>query len=74
MTKTIEVNLPAYWASALVNGDDWGLEGDDLVQYQTWLYANTAIAIHSCSEESYIGRYDGLICDMLTYYSHTVKG
>ena len=69
--KQIEIELPAYWASALVNGD-WSCVdyyGAWLgVEIKAWLDANPNVSIHSCSDQSYISRYRGLQCDMCTYY------
>lgn len=71
--KQIEVQLPAYWASALVNGDYSGITDVMMVlAIHSWLDTNPDLRIHSCSDESYIGRYRGIQCDMLTYYGVTV--
>jgi hypothetical protein len=68
------VDLPAYWASALVNGDYSGMTDSMMVlAIHSWLDANPSLVIDGCNDESYIGRYDGLLCDMLTY-SYTERG
>jgi hypothetical protein len=60
--KTID--LPAYWCGVLVNGDfNAGLDE----ALNSFIRVNPTMVIHDCSDESYIGRYDGLMCDMLTY-------
>jgi hypothetical protein len=63
--KTIE--LPAYWASALVNNDFEHCDEREGLEAQEWLEDNPKVDILMCSDESYIGRHDGLMCDMLTY-------
>lgn len=66
-TKFKQIELPAYWASALVNGDYSGLDDDTLLDVHAWQRVNPNVNVVSCSDNVYIGRYDGLICDMLTY-------
>lgn len=62
--------LPAHWASALINGDTSGLSlcPGDLAEFNEWAAQNPGL-LHpaSCSDEPFIGRWDGLICEMLTY-------
>jgi hypothetical protein len=63
--KTID--LPAYWASALINNDYTGLDNDTLAECIAWQRDNPKVRILMCNNESYIGRYDGVMCDILTY-------
>jgi hypothetical protein len=62
------VDLPAYWASALVNNDWSGVEGTSTeTKCRAWSEANPLLCIEGCNNESFISRYDDLLCDMLTY-------
>jgi hypothetical protein len=63
--KTLD--LPACWASALVNNDFKYCGEREGLEALEWLEANPNAVIHDCSDESYIGRYEGIMCDMLTY-------
>ena len=65
MKQIEQIELPAYWASALINGDTDNAAAT--LEADRWLNRNTTLNVISCSDNSYIGRYDGLICDMLTY-------
>ena len=60
--KTID--LPAYWASALVNGD---IVDNDDTELLAFIRDNPTMVILDCSDISCIGRYDGVLCNMLTY-------
>ena len=62
------VDLPAYWASALINNDWSGIECTDTGrELSVWLKANPSFYMECCSDDSYIGWFDGIQCDMLTY-------
>ena len=64
--KTID--LPAYWASALINNDWSGIEDTDTAaELSAWIKANPLVNVVSCDDVPYIGRYRGVLCDMLTY-------
>jgi hypothetical protein len=64
--KTID--LPAYWVSALVNGDYSGITDAFMVlAIHSWLDTNPLVNVISCNDVPYIGRYRGVMCDMLTY-------
>lgn len=76
--KQFTIELPAYWASALINNDYSGIDDDTLLEVMAWERDNPNACITSCitpparerdaySDESYVGRYNGLMCDMLTY-------
>ena len=56
--------LPAYWASALINSDYSGYTNDEIVLINesiSGLPAPVAVSDH------YIGRYNGLLCDVAEY-------
>jgi hypothetical protein len=61
-----QYDLPAYWASYLINGDDSGLEGEELYYADKFLAAFNLPMPVSC-EPAGIGRFNGLMCDMETY-------
>lgn len=69
--ETIE--LPAHWASTLVNGDKSGLTGSEETELDNFLNSYPECANPSCcSEVATIGqfRFNGktaLICDLLEY-------
>ncbi len=70
MTRITTHDLPAHWASALINGDTSGLSlcPGDLAEFLAWSEQNPELAQPvSCSDEPFIGRWNGLICEMLTY-------
>ena len=51
--KTETYTLPAYWASALVNGDVLGMDAQDLIYIRRWLDAHPELgACLTCSDES----------------------
>jgi len=45
--------LPAYWASALINGDESGMEESDIARMDNWLNKNNPGSCIGCSEEQY---------------------
>lgn len=63
--------LPAHWASALINGDTSSLAQcpGDLIEFLEWTEHNPKL-LHpvSCGNKPFIGRWRGLICEMLTYH------
>lgn len=64
----IKFDLPIYWASALINDDCSGLDATEENEMNQWYMNNAAgLACIDVSEESYIGRFAGLITDMATY-------
>lgn len=66
--KHFKIELPAYWCNVLINGDGYsGLDREVLDAVIAWQRDNPNVCIELCSDESYIGHYDGLMCDMLTY-------
>lgn len=71
--KTKTYTAPAYWASALVNGDSSGLDDHESTSIDAWLDYNDNPNIVSCSDAAYIGGFDGLMCSMLDYQA-LIKG
>lgn len=62
------VLLPAAWASALVNGDRSGLSAHEANELDLWCINNPQYGgCLMCSEQSHIGRFNGLITDVLVY-------
>ncbi len=72
--ETDTFDAPALWASALINGDLSSLDyygPEALAEYEAWCEANAdKLWVVDCSEESYIGRFNGLQCELLTYTFH----
>lgn len=66
-TKFKQIELPIYWRSALINNDYSGLDDDTLLEVHTWRRDNPNVNVLWGSDESYTGRYNGLIYEMLTY-------
>ena len=70
MTRITTIDLPAHWASALINGDTSGIArfNGDLAEFNEWAGQNPELLRPvSCSDEPFIGLWRGLICEMLTY-------
>ena len=64
--QAITYELPAYWASALVN-DDWsGYDSAELEEITNWLLQNGNPNIVSVGE-SFVGRFGGLIYELAEY-------
>ena len=59
-------DLPAYWASYLINGDESGIEGKDQYEADKFLAEHNLPAPVTC-EPAGIRRFNGLMCDMETY-------
>lgn len=67
MKRIVKYNLPAYWASYLINNDSSGLCYKNLQECETWLKDNPKLSCLDCTEESTIMRFEGLVCDCLEY-------
>lgn len=68
MKKPHYEDLPAWWACALINGDTSGMQPEDLAEFQEWAGQNPRLLNPvSCSDETLIGRWNGLTCELLTY-------
>lgn len=66
--QTISVKLPAHWASALVNGDYSGLTDAEEKEINDFLTENPHFGpCFSCGDYAEIGRYDGVLCDLLAF-------
>jgi uncharacterized protein involved in tolerance to divalent cations len=48
-----EYTLPAYYASALINGDRSGMSDEETQELDAWLVSNKPGACVSCSDESF---------------------
>jgi hypothetical protein len=60
--------LPAYWASALINGDTSGLEDDEEAELDAWIAAHPYYgACLGCYEHTYLTQYEGLLTECLDY-------
>ena len=62
-------DAPAHWASALVNGDYSGLTDQDKQELRNFLEREnlSAGSCVSCSERSFLGKFDGLLTELLEY-------
>ena len=66
--KTIRMKLPSHWASALVNGDFSGLSDVEEKEINDFLTENPHLGpCFDCGDVSELARYEGLLCDVLTY-------
>lgn len=77
---SIEVDTfgaPAIWASALINGDLTSFDyygAESLAEFERWCAANPELLmVVDCSDESFIGRFNGLQTELLTYTCHIQK-
>jgi hypothetical protein len=67
--ETTTIELPAYWASAIINDDDSGLNDWDrehLAKELDALFADGMVIV-DMQGETHVGHYAGLGCDMATY-------
>ncbi|ODU95487.1 MAG: hypothetical protein ABT24_12110, partial [Thiomonas sp. SCN 64-16] len=64
--KTVEIEAPAHWASALINRDESGLQKEEVAHVKAWV-AEQGIGWPVSSSETFIGRHDGLLTEMATY-------
>ena len=63
INKHIEV-LPLHWASALINSD---YSGYDEVEIDNIKEAVSELPAPVCVNDPYIGRYNGLLCEVAEY-------
>jgi len=71
----INVTLPAYWASALINGDWSGLEfydQDEAIRAKAW-QLESGLHVLSCSETSFMARFEGVLTECLEYQCTPAK-
>lgn len=66
-TKTVTYTLPTYWASALINNDESGLEDSDIKQMNNWLERNKPGSCVEVSEDTDFRTFEGLGCDVAEY-------
>lgn len=64
-------DAPAHWASAFINGDLSGLSDEDAAEFEAYCIKNAPLWVVDCSEEPFIGRWNGLQTELLTYTTHT---
>ena len=65
--RAITYELPAYWASALINNDWSGYDETEREEIKNWLKFNGNPKIVDIVGESFVGRFNGLICQMAEY-------
>lgn len=61
------INLPAHYASALVNNDYSGLDTFELAEVNKLITGAGPFSFVGVSEDTFIGRHDGMLCDMAEY-------
>ena len=52
MIETTTYTLPAYWACALINGDESDMDDDEIQEMNAWLEQNQPGFCLDCSDES----------------------
>lgn len=72
MKKITYLELPAAWASALINADKSGLTTSEEFEFNNWCAKNPELTDPACcSDHSHFGQFDfgnGLkLCDLLDY-------
>jgi hypothetical protein len=67
--NTYTFDAPAHWASALINGDLTSFDDADEAAFNAWLadHADEARDVVGCEEHTFIGRFNGLQTELLTY-------
>lgn len=71
----VRINAPSHWASALINGDESGMEEGEIAELAAWLKAEdlTEAEAVDCGDESSFGRFyfhvqnRELGCDLVEY-------
>lgn len=62
------VDLPAHWASALINGDHTGLSDQEADELLAWLGDNPNLGeCLTCTETPEPKKFNGLLTEVLTY-------
>jgi hypothetical protein len=72
--ETDEFDAPAYWASAFINGDTSGLEEKELEEFEAWCAKHPQFYVVDVSEETHIGRWNGLQTELATYTAYVQEG
>lgn len=69
MLESYTFVAPAHYASPLINGDCTGLSDEDQAEFDAWVKENPEKAkeVTGCAEETHIGRWNGLITDLIEY-------
>jgi hypothetical protein len=67
--ETYTFEAPAHYACPLINGDCSGMNDDDQAEFDAWVAAHPAEAreVVGCSEDQHIGRWKGLLTELLTF-------
>jgi hypothetical protein len=69
--RAIELTAPSHWAPYLINGDDSGLEPEELENAKRWLKYNTLGLPVSCEDAGFMRYHDAtafaLAADCQTY-------
>lgn len=70
--KTQTYTLPAFWACALINADESGMEDADIQAMNEWLDTEKPGYCLDCSEESFFTKWHDasefvLACDCLEF-------
>jgi antirestriction protein ArdC len=64
--KTVEIDAPAHWASALVNRDESGLEPSEAACAKDWV-EKQGVGYPASMSDPFMGRHEGLLTEMATY-------
>lgn len=64
--KTIEIDAPAHWGSALVNRDESGLGDSEAACVKDWV-GKQGVGWPVSMSEPFMGRHEGLLTEMATY-------
>jgi antirestriction protein ArdC len=64
--KTVEIDAPAHWASALVNRDESGLGESEAACVKDWV-EKQGVGYPSSMSDPFMGRHEGLLTEMATY-------
>ncbi|CQR44207.1 conserved hypothetical protein [Thiomonas sp. CB3] len=64
--KTIEIDAPAHWGSALVNRDESGLGESEAACVKDWV-GKQGVGWPVSMSDPFMGRHEGLLTEMATY-------
>ncbi|CQR44986.1 conserved hypothetical protein [Thiomonas sp. CB3] len=64
--KTVEIDAPAHWGSALVNRDESGLGDSEAACVKDWV-GKQGVGWPVSMSEPFMGRHEGLLTEMATY-------
>jgi len=70
--KTQIINLPAFFASALINDDYSGLEDGDIKMVQDFINDNPKLNCVDVAEDSFFGLYNGIGCELSEFYFYSI--